>query len=181
MVKNRVHNIIYTHVVKEAYYTNHILLEIYQPKFFHRRRIKNSIQLSFVKYYSNSMIKIVPKLLWIDNCAFEKLCLGTVLEVSCKQHARWQFRTVTTQRSLIQKVLYEPKKYKLVGSRVIYFFYILLLFEFWRKVLTWGVMKKKMGKNHWHYFCIFRASYILWDVHIIFLYHVGWELRWFDL
>ena len=52
----------YTHVVKDAY-TNHILLlEIYQPKFFHRR-IKNSIQLSFVKYYSNSMIEIVPKLL----------------------------------------------------------------------------------------------------------------------
>ena len=52
----------YVDFVKDAY-TN--LLEIYQPKFFHRR-IKNSIQLSFVKYYSNSMIEIVPKLLWID-------------------------------------------------------------------------------------------------------------------
>ena len=128
MVKNRVHNIIYTHVVKD---TNCILLlEIYQPKFFHRRRIKNSIQLSFVKYYSNSMIKIVPKLLWIDNCAFEKLCLGTVLEVSCKQHARWQFRTVTTQRSLIQKVLYEPKKYKLVGSLKSYLLFLYFT-SFW--------------------------------------------------
>ena len=127
------------------------------------------------------MIEIVPKLLWIDNCAFEKLCLGTVLEVSCKQHARWQFRTVTTQRSLIQRgQLYEPKKYKLVGSFKSYLlFFILLVFEFWRKVITWGVMK--VGKNHWHYFGIFRASYILWNVHIIFLYHVGWELRWFDL
>ena len=133
MVKNRVHLskwiISYTHVVKDAY-TNHILLlEIYQPKFFHRR-IKNSIQLSFVKYYSNSMIEIVPKLLWIDNCAFEKLCLGTVLEVSCKQHARWQFRTVTTQRSLIQRgQLYEPKKYKLVGSFKSYLLFLFYLFS----------------------------------------------------